>query len=237
MPTVPSDPSSEPSPVTGNEPPRTAGHEPPRTAGHEQSHATGNEPSHASEAEPFRLTRAESLVTIETERFLASETEASRTADRRRRTIRTALITGAATTAYYATPDLIRSRTGRGWAKAALATGVLAVSAQRMHADFTEGRDSEQPGAGEEIARVWQHLSIPERVGITAVTAGLTAAQIGFIVVAERWVFRRGERRAAAGRRFAHSGPALLYGAAAAALEIAADVIPAPEERTDILTD
>lgn len=229
MSAVPSGPASEPSRASENEPSHVPENEPSR--------ATENQPSRATGTEPFRVTRAESLVTIETERFLASETEASRTADRRRRTIRTALITGAATTAYYATPDLIRSRAGRGWAKAALATGVLAVSAQRMHADFAEGRDSEQPGAGEEIARVWQQLSIPERVGIAAVTAGLTAAQIGFIVVAERWVFRRGEARAAAGRRFAHSGPALLYGAAAAALEIAADVIPAPEERTDIPTD
>jgi hypothetical protein len=54
--------------------------------------------------------------------------------------------------------------------------------------------------------------------------------QLALSVAAERWVFRRGEARAAAGRRFAHSGPALLYGAVAAGLVIAADAIPTPDD-------
>jgi hypothetical protein len=43
--------------------------------------------------------------------------------------------------------------------------------------------------------------------------AAVLAGSIGGVCIAERWAFRRGQARAAAGKRLPHTGPALLYGA------------------------
>ena len=44
------------------------------------------------------------------------------------------------------------------------------------------------------------------------------AAGIGGLLTAERWIFRRGQARAASGKRLPHTGPAVAYGALSSAL-------------------
>jgi uncharacterized membrane protein len=160
----------------------------------------------------------------------AVDAEALRAADRRRTTALTAAVTGVATAAYYATPDVIRSRAGRGWATAALATVAAAAAVPGMQADLADRRASGQSGSREETLRALQDLPTRHKVVLAAAGTAFVGVQLALTVAAERWVFRRGEARAAAGRRFAHSGPALLYGAVAAGLVIAADAIPTPDD-------
>jgi hypothetical protein len=54
---------------------------------------------------------------------------------------------------------------------------------------------------------------------VSAVLAG----SVSCVVAGERWAYRRGEARAAAGKRLPHTGPALLYGALAGGLWLLPD--------------
>lgn len=151
--------------------------------------------------------------------------------------IRPALLTGAMTVAYYASPDVVRHRTLRGVVKTALVGGITAVSfddwkrdraaaaeaeANAAHAetDAAAQADEEQVPTAELLRR------LPARKGATlaAVAGGAMAASIAVTVAAERWIHRRGQARAAAGSRLPHTLPALLWGGIAAALTL----IPTP---------
>ncbi|WP_309133796.1 hypothetical protein [Cellulomonas sp.] len=157
-----------------------------------------------------------------------------------------ALVTGVATTAYYATPDLIRSRTARGWAKAGLAAVTLAASIPDMRAAVAARRqefatdglrldgiavpDGTGLDATEPVARAVDEnrtsddAPAPPRDLRPALVAGVAAATVAVSAVGtvafERWVFRRGERLAAAGRPLAHTRAALVLGALSGALSL-----------------
>ena len=129
------------------------------------------------------------------------------------------LASGAATALWYATPDVIPSRTVRGWVKAGILTASLAVSAPELRAAWRDTRDqlaAVPGGEGAEAVRT----PLPTRTKVVlagAAAVGLTLAARG-VAAAERWAFRHGQARAAAGKRLPHTGPALVYGAATVAL-------------------
>jgi hypothetical protein len=147
-----------------------------------------------------------------------------------------AALTGVATTAYYATPDVLRTRRARAVAKVALsAVSVLALAVPEVR--LAGATAAEERAATGEAAQApdWRAalgaLPPARRAALAAVPAVLLAGSVAAAVATERWIFRKGEARAAAGRRLPHTGPALLHGALAAALAL----IP-PQPRRDPLT-
>ena len=128
-----------------------------------------------------------------------------------------ALVSAAATTAYYATPDVIASRTARGWAKAGLAALSSAVAVPEVRAAWAMSRE-QQDVDGVAHAPTLGPLPVRSKVVVLGSVGVVLAGSLGFVRIAERWVFRHGEARAAAGRRLPHTGPALVYGALAGGL-------------------
>ncbi|GIG34699.1 hypothetical protein [Cellulomonas pakistanensis] len=147
-----------------------------------------------------------------------------------------AAVGGLATTAYYATPDLIRSRAARGWAKTALAGVVLASSAPDLRRAREESRERNRAAAQEQGQDQvdWRvtWTSMKPRGRATLVAGGATAlvASVGSVVLIERAVFRRGERRRAAGVRFAHTRPALVWGVLTTAIAFLPDDVGEPTD-------
>lgn len=154
---------------------------------------------------------------------------------------RTALLTGLTTTAYYAVPDVARTRTTRGWLKAAC----LAVGAAQTFPTTREGwqelrptwtdvpdpttGDAEGAASDDDATDDAGRPSWLGRAAVVGVGVAVIAAGVAGTVAAERWVFRRGEARAAAGVRFAHTRTAVVLGAASALLAL----LPEPSERPD----
>lgn len=137
-----------------------------------------------------------------------------------------ALVIGTGTAAYYATPDFISSRRARGWVKAGLTTVAVAASVPELRAAWATVR--ERPGVEDGGLPSPSFSSLP--AGSKAVVLGFGAAalagSIGVVLVGERWAFRHGQARAAAGKRLPHTAPALLYGAMAAGLWL----LPTPSD-------
>ncbi len=153
-----------------------------------------------------------------------------------------AVVAGAGTAAYYATPDLVRSRTARGWAKAGCLAVVTAAGVpdlvrgwretQETARDAAQVRDAAaepEADAPATLSDAMRALSPGWRValsaGAVAVLAASTAASVGF----ERAVFRRGETRRAAGVPLAHTRSGLVLGALATVLALYPD--PSDERR------
>lgn len=135
-----------------------------------------------------------------------------------------ALVTGAATTLHFAAPDLLPSRTIRGWVKAGLTAISLAAAVPELRAAWAT-RPAEQGTEGEQpLGRAFASLSASRKALVLAPVAAFAAGAVAGVVAAERWAFRHGEARAAAGKRLPHTGPALLYGALSAGLSL----LPAP---------
>jgi len=135
-----------------------------------------------------------------------------------------ALVSGTATAAYYAAPDVITSRTARAWSKAGLMAVVLATSAPDARIALDEvRRNRRDSGVATPVTD-----PVSTRAKAAAIGAGIAAAAgaAGLLVVIERWIFRRGQGRAAAGVRWPHTRPALFYGAIAAGLAL----VPMPTE-------
>lgn len=126
-----------------------------------------------------------------------------------------ALLGGAATTLWYATPDLIPSRTARGWVKAAIAVASLPASVPDLRAARESLREIRADVRPAEVFRALPARSKATVVGIGAIAL---AGSVAGVLAGERWAFRRGQARAAAGKRWPHAGPALLYGALAGAM-------------------
>lgn len=122
---------------------------------------------------------------------------------------------GAITFAWYALPDLVRSRALRSLLKAGMLAAVTAATPRLMPADS-------EPD--------WGELPWPPPPAIlaagTAALAGTTAATVW----GERAIFRLGERRRARGVRCAHALPALGL-AALSALSVAVLTRPEPDRR------
>jgi hypothetical protein len=140
-----------------------------------------------------------------------------------------ALVNGAATTAYYASPDVITSRTARGWTKAALTAVMFATAVPDLRAARAEMTARESQGRRAPVdADTVDTRPTGRKVAMAGSVAAVLAWSVGSVVVVERWVFRRGEARAAAGTRLPHTRAALLFGVLAAAISL----IPDPSERS-----
>lgn len=145
-----------------------------------------------------------------------------------------AAVGGLATTAYYATPDLIRSRAARGWVKTALLAVVLATSAPELRRAREESLERRRAAAEDpdreqvDWREVWGATEPRSRAALVAGGAAALAVSVGSVVAVERGVFRRGERRRAAGVRFAHTRPALVWGALTTALALLPDDLGEP---------
>ncbi len=127
-----------------------------------------------------------------------------------------AAFTGIVTAAYYATPDLLPSRRARGWAKAGLTAVALAASVPELRSARAAWEQPDPDGGS--AADVLGSLPAGKKAVLAGTAAAGIAAASVLVAAGERWVFRHGQARAAAGRRLPHTGPALLYGAASAAL-------------------
>lgn len=143
-----------------------------------------------------------------------------------------AAATAVATAAYYATPDVIRSRAARGWAKAGLGVALTALSLPDVRRIQEETRARREALPEEERVDVRQALADMEpkrQVVLAAVAAGLAAGSVASVVVAERWIFRRGEARRAAGKPYAHTRAAVVLGLLGGAMTL----IPDPSETSE----
>ncbi|MBF0688044.1 MAG: hypothetical protein IR158_09805 [Cellulomonas sp.] len=72
-----------------------------------------------------------------------------------------------------------------------------------------------------------EHASASRKTAVAVVGVALLAASTALTVAGEKWLFRRGEARAAAGVRFAHTRTGLALGA----LSVALSLVPDPSER------
>lgn len=131
---------------------------------------------------------------------------------------RAALVTGTATATYYATPDLIASRTARGWAKAGLTAVAVAASVPELRETWALARDRQELDGGTLPSAVFSSLPAGSKAVAVGFVAAVLTGSVASVVAAERWIFRRGQARAASGKRLPHTGPALLYGALAGGL-------------------
>jgi hypothetical protein len=127
---------------------------------------------------------------------------------------------------YYATPDLISSRTARGWVKAGLTTLAVAASVPELRATWATARERQELDGEATPSEIFRSLPASSKaVAFGVVAAGLPAS-IGGVLIAERWAFRHGQARAAAGKRLPHTVPALLYRALASGLWL----LPTPSD-------
>jgi hypothetical protein len=129
-----------------------------------------------------------------------------------------AVVTGVATAVYYATPDLISSRTARGWAKAGLTALSVAASVPELRATWVTARERQELDGEPLPSDVFRSLPALSKAVVFGSVAAVLAGSIGLVVIAERRAFRLGQTRAASGKRLPHTGPALLYGALASGL-------------------
>jgi len=137
---------------------------------------------------------------------------------------RAALITGAATAVHYALPDLVSSRTARGWVKAGLTALALAGAGPELRSAWATGREQQELD-GLSPAQTFAALPAGSKALAVGSIAAVLGGSVAAVVGAERWAFRRGEARAAAGKRLPRTGPALLYGVLAGALWL----LPVPD--------
>ena len=128
-----------------------------------------------------------------------------------------------ATLAWYALPDYVRSRPLRGLIK----TGLLGAIGWSIVAMMPE--DGELPPYDDETdCSKGSPVADDPLDGVTeaeprelAVLAGAALGSAVLTVAVERWLFRRGERRRAAGVRLAHTRQGLALGALEAVATVA----------------
>jgi hypothetical protein len=116
---------------------------------------------------------------------------------------------GATVLAWYALPDVVRSKKLRSLIKAGL-LGVTAYAGTMLPGLATEVED-----LSTSVRK--QLVDLPPKTA-TGILVGGTAAMAAITVLAEKWIFTRGELRRARGVRAAHTRQALAIAAATAAL-------------------
>lgn len=144
-----------------------------------------------------------------------------------------AVSSGILTFLFYATPDFIRRRSARVAAKTAIAAAIAGINVHdgltREDADMPQldtdldtmksenfaGTDTDGIAGTDTDDR--ETLKLPEsKRARAAFLLGGSALLVGMIaidVASERWIFRRGERRRAAGKRLPHTRQALWLAA------------------------
>lgn len=143
--------------------------------------------------------------------------------------VRNAVVAGVGTAAWYATPDVIRSRRARGWAKVACLGVVVAAGVPDARRAWQESREQpsvvpDRPRPAEEPVSL-QDLPTGARAVAVGVAVAGVAATLAVSTVTERWLFRRGEARRAAGDAWAHTRAGLVLGALATVVGL----LPDPE--------
>jgi hypothetical protein len=126
--------------------------------------------------------------------------------------------TGLGTAMYYATPDFISPRTARGWAKAGLTAAAVAASVPELRRTWAAARERQELDGERVPSEVFRSLPAGRKAVFLLPVAAVLGCSVGGVLLAERWAFRRGQARAASGKRLPHTGPALLYGALAGGL-------------------
>ena len=129
-----------------------------------------------------------------------------------------------ATLAWYALPDVVRSRPLRGVMKAGLlgAIGWSLVSMLPDEPELAPYDDEVDCSKGAEAADEDPLEGVTEAAPCElAVLGGAVAGSALVTLALERWLFRRGERRRASGVRFAHTRQGLALGGLAAVLDAA----------------
>lgn len=157
-----------------------------------------------------------------------------------------ALAEAGAVFGWYAMPDLIRNRPARTAAKLGLLSGILALEAWRSRdiisftrevwagsldeAPSCEGCEEPTIPATEDDATAAPspHPALLVGGGIAAATATIIGA-----VAAERWLFRRGERRRTQGIRAAHTRQAAWLAALSGAFIIADEMLLSCQEQNE----
>ncbi len=137
-----------------------------------------------------------------------------------------AAVTFVATTAYYASPDVVRSRRTRTRLKGGLVGVISVVSLLEARAD----RPGTGTEAGDAVEEVLGSLTPGEQAALGAAAVGVVVAGALAVRAAERWIFAHGERRRASGKRLAHTAPAVGLGAVSAATVL----VPWPGERRSV---
>jgi hypothetical protein len=159
-----------------------------------------------------------------------------------------ATVGGAATAAYYATPDVIRSRTARGWTKAALLLVAAAAALPDARRTWREQRagdpapltslswqdvaDDAETSGDAPPAKTFRSLPARQQAVIAGVGAVAMAGSVWATVATERWLYRRAETRRLAGARWAHARTGLVMGGVGAALALIPDPPPAADGPT-----
>ena len=128
-----------------------------------------------------------------------------------------------ATLAWYALPDVVRSRPLRGVVKAGLLGAIGWSIIALMPPDgelppYDDETDCSNPSESWDDPLDGVNEAEPRELAVLA-GAGFGSAVV--TVAVERWLFRRGERRRAAGVRFAHTRQGLALGALEAVATVA----------------
>lgn len=144
-----------------------------------------------------------------------------------------AVSNGILTFIFYATPDFIRRRSARIAAKTAVVAAVTGVvvhdgltredanmpeldtDLDTMESENFAGTDTDGIAGTDTDDRETLKLPESKRARAAFLLGGsvLLAGMIALDVAAERWIFRRGERRRAAGKRLPHTRQALWLAA------------------------
>jgi len=139
------------------------------------------------------------------------------------------LVAGGAIATYYATPDFITSRALRGWAKAGLGAIMLASCAPPFHPQgkstplgiddetTVEPAEPAEPAESGSLPETFAALSGNQKALLFGASVGAIALTVVSFVVGEKWIFRRGEAKAASGQSLPHTRAGLVIGALAAA--------------------
>ncbi|WP_277207750.1 hypothetical protein [Isoptericola croceus] len=144
--------------------------------------------------------------------------------------LRSVALSGVATFAWYAVPDLVRPRWARALAKTAVLTTAVALAlattreGEEARGALREVQDQVRGAVDQADEQVLDQASAAVEPGTgRAVAAG--AALVGGLALAgtvavlgERWAYRTGERLGERGLRAPHSTVGLVLGAAAAGL-------------------
>jgi hypothetical protein len=103
----------------------------------------------------------------------------------------------------------------------------VAAAAPELRAAWALAREGLVLGGESRRSPKVSPLSGRNKAAALAPVTAVLACSVGLLLTAERWIFRRGQARAAAGKRLPHTGPALLYGVLAGGLWL----LPAPAEK------
>ena len=140
----------------------------------------------------------------------------------------------AAATAWYGLPDVVRCRGARAVIKAGLLAAVMWSATAQMPpaAPVPPYPDEESDCDGAPAPKGEDPLEgVTEAApGELALLAGAGIGTVCLTVAVEKWLFRRGERRRAAGVRLAHTRQGLVIGALTGAASAVQFAVAAPAD-------